>query len=58
MSPSHVTAEGAGPATGVIVAPQKSVTVGATGGTMLATQVAVAVVLAGIVKSGMSIVTV
>ncbi len=58
MSPSQATGDGAVPATGVIVLPQKSVTVGGAGTTMLATQLAVAVVLSGILKSGTSMVTV
>ena len=56
MSPSQFGADGAAPATGVIVLPQKSVTVGGVGATASAAQFTVVSTLAGTVKSGISIV--
>jgi hypothetical protein len=56
MSPSQVSVEGVGPATGVIVLPQASTTTGAVGTTASAGQDTVNDPSAGKVKSGMSIV--
>jgi hypothetical protein len=56
MSPSHASGEGAGPATGVMVLPQASRTVGGVGGDASAAQLTIDDWSAGITKSGMSIV--
>ena len=56
MSPSHVSGEGAGPATGVITLPHASVTEGGVGATASAGQLTVDDPLPGNVKSGISIV--
>jgi hypothetical protein len=56
ISPSQASGDGAGPATGVIVLPHASCTVGATGATASAGQFTVEDPSAGKVKSGTSIV--
>ena len=56
MSPSQVSGEGVGPATGVITLPQASVTLGGVGATASAGQFTVDAPSTGRVKSGISIV--
>ena len=56
MSPSQAAGDGAGPATGVMVLPQASVTEGGVGATASAGQLTVDDPSAGNVKSGISIV--
>ena len=56
MSPSQAAGLGAGPATGVMVLPQASTTVGGVGGVASAGQFTIEDPSAGSVKSGISIV--
>jgi hypothetical protein len=56
MSPSQVSGDGVGPATGVITLPQAYCTEGGVGATASAGQLTVEAPSAGSVKSGMSMV--
>ena len=56
MSPSQAAGDGAGPATGVIVLPHASWTVGGVGGDASAAQLTIEAPSEGNVKSGMSMV--